>query len=261
MILSNIADVNTTSGSLGGERRAAAIRALLEEGHPVHVATLAGELGVSEMTIRRDLRELEAGGVARRVRGGAVAVGPAPFPERHGHQSRAKARIAAKLSPLVGATGAIGIDASSTLLRLAAAMQGARDLSVVTNGLDTFATLQRKPGITALLTGGQLDARTGSLVGALANRAAGEMLLRRLFVSAAALDTDVGSSESCLEEAEVKRSFAAVASEIILAVDSSKLGTRAVAQTFDWSEISLLVTELSPESSRLDPYRKVVALL
>ena len=80
-----------------------------------------------------------------------------------------RARIAEKLLDLVGTGGAIGIDASSTLQRLAARLGQARDLTVLTNGPDTFRALQDHPGVTALLTGGELDPRTGSLVGPLAD--------------------------------------------------------------------------------------------
>ena len=71
------------------------------------------------MTIRRDLDLLAEQGVVQRIRGGAVAIGPQPFAERFSRQVRAKDRIAAKLAALVGDGGAIGIDASSTLQRLA----------------------------------------------------------------------------------------------------------------------------------------------
>lgn len=221
----------------------------------VKVVDLAAELGVSEMTIRRDLDMLAEQGVVQRIRGGAVAIGPQPFAERFSRHLRAKDRIAAKLSELVGDGGAIGIDASTTLQRLAGHLGEIRDLTVVTNGQDTFATLQDKVGVTALLTGGQLDHRTGSLVGPIAVRSARELLLRRLFVSAAALHAEHGTSEATLEDAEVKLALADVAAEVIVAVDSSKLGQRASARAFGPERVTLLVTELDPSDTRLDPYR------
>ena len=84
----------------------------------MRIDRLATEFGVSEMTIRRDLDEPEALGVARRIRGGAVAMGPEPFAERHRHNARAKARIAGKLLDLVPNRGTIAFDASSTVYRL-----------------------------------------------------------------------------------------------------------------------------------------------
>jgi DeoR family fructose operon transcriptional repressor len=215
------------------------------------------------MTIRRELQELEAVGVARRVRGGAVAVGtgPAPFAERHRHQAKAKSRIAAKLAELLPTTGAVGLDASSTLLRLATTLEGARELTVVTNGLETFAALQGKPGVNPIITGGRIEPQTGSLVGPVATRTASSLLLEQLFISAAAVDVAVGSSEACLPEAEVKRVFASVSGSVVLAVDSTKLGTRAMARCFEWPDISLLVTELDPPDRRLDQYRANVKIL
>lgn len=249
------------SSNLATEERLGWLRAQLDGQGSVRINDAAGTLEVSEMTIRRDLLELEAMGVARRVRGGAVAVGPVSFEDRHRSRARAKAKIAAKLRPMVPATGAIGLDASSTLLRLAGAMESARDLIVVTNGSETFAALQDKPGLTAVLTGGSLEARTGSLVGPLACRAAGSLLLNRIFLSAAALDADVGSSETTVDEAEVKRAMAGVAGEIVLAVDASKLDSRAVAPAVGWDQIAVLVTDLSPKDSRLAPYRAHVEVL
>jgi DeoR family transcriptional regulator, fructose operon transcriptional repressor len=226
----------------------------------VRVVDLAAELAVSEMTIRRDLDMLAADGVVQRVRGGAIAIGPQPFADRFSRNMRAKDRIAAKLSGLVGDGGAIGIDASSTLQRLTGHLGDVRDLTVVTNGQDTFAALQGKPGVTALLTGGQLDPRTGSLVGPMAARSARSLLLRRLFVSAAALDPGHGTSESTLEDAEAKLALADVAAEVVVAVDSSKLGHRAAARALPPERVAVLVTELDPGDPRLDPYREHWAL-
>lgn len=227
----------------------------------VKVTELAAELDVSEMTVRRDLEMLVDEGVAQRVRGGAIAVGPQEFDARSRQHARAKARIADKLLDLVGTGGAIGIDASSTLQRFATRLGEARDLTVLTNGPDTFRALQDHPGVTALLTGGELDLRTGSLVGPLAARASRDVMLRRLFVSAAALDPALGSSEANLEEAEVKLALAGSSAEIVLAVDASKLGHRAPARGFTLDRVDVLVTELDPGDDRLAPYRDHVRVV
>ncbi len=248
------------TGNLATEHRLKWIRDHLEESGQIRIATAATKLDVSEMTIRRDLQELEALGVARRVRGGAVAVGPLAFAERHRSRARAKAKIAAKLIDTIPHSGAIGLDASSTLLRLATAIESARDLVALTNGWETFQALQGKPGVTAVLSGGQLDERTGSLVGPVANRSAGGLLLTRLYISAAAVHPDLGPSEPAMEEADVKRSLAGVASEVVLAADSTKLGSRSVARSIDWADIALLVTELDPSDHRLDDYRELVEI-
>ena len=76
--------------------------------------------------------------------------------------------------------------------------------------------------------------------------------------SAAAVDPTLGSSEPSLEEAQVKRALSVVASRVILAVDHSKLGTRAQARMFALDEVSLLVTDLEPDDVRLNHYRASV---
>jgi DeoR family transcriptional regulator, fructose operon transcriptional repressor len=221
----------------------------------------AVELDVSEMTIRRDLVELEVRGIARRVRGGALPLGPQTFAERKHSRSRAKGQIAAKLARLIPSTGTIAFDASSTVMRAAAALAGARDLTVLTNGPDTFQALQGRAGVTPLLTGGVLESRTGSLVGALAVWTARQLVTSRFITSCAALDASVGTTEMVLEEAEVKRALAGGAAEIVLAVDSSKLERRATVVCLGWTAIDLLVTELDPADTRLDPYRGFVTLM
>jgi DeoR family fructose operon transcriptional repressor len=233
------------------------IRAELESEGQVRVAELAEWLGVSEMTVRRDLDALAGLGVAHRVRGGAVSIGPQTFADRFTQAARAKDAIADKLVALVDDGSAIGLDASTTLQRLAARLGGSRAVTAVTNSLESFAVLDRHPAVTALLTGGALDARTGSLVGPLAARAARDVVMGRLFVSAAGIDPVHGTTEATLEEADVKRALADVAGAVVVAVDSSKLGQLGPARCLAPDRIDVLVTELAPSDARLDPYRGI----
>lgn len=240
------------------EERLGEMRGLIAEHGTVRIDQLAADFGVSEMTIRRDLDELETLGLARRVRGGAIALGPEAWEQRHQENARAKARIAEKLLPLVPTSGTVAFDASTTIYRLAAAIETARDLVVVTNGWDTFHSMRNTPGVTATLTGGSEEPRTGSLVGPMAVRAAQDFLYDTFFSSAAAVDLELGSSEAALAESEVKRAFSQTANRIVLAVDHSKLNTRAQARVFDFEDVDLLVTDLEPSDPRLDPYRDLV---
>lgn len=231
------------------------IRAELDaEGH-VRVAELAERLGVSEMTVRRDLDALAELGVAHRVRGGAVSLGPQSFADRFTQAARAKDAIAEKLLALVADGSAIALDASTTVQRLAARLGGVRSLTALTSSLESFAALGRHAGVTALLTGGALDPRTGSLVGPLAARAARDVAVDRLFVSAAGCDPRLGTTEATLEEAEVKRALAEVAGSVVVAVDSTKLDQVGHARCLDLARVDVLVTELPPDDARLDPYR------
>jgi DeoR family fructose operon transcriptional repressor len=241
------------SGVLAEERRRWLTDEIKTSGS-LAIAAAAAHLGVSEMTIRRDLIELEEVGALRRVRGGAVLVGPQVFAERTEAHARAKGQIANKLVALVPERGAIAVDASSTMLRLVAAISGSLDLTVVTNGPDTFAALQGRPGITPVLTGGTIDPATGSLVGPIACRSARQLAVDVFFTSAAAVDSVAGASEATLDESEVKQAFAVGAASIVLGVDTSKIDQRSRALSLDWSDIDCFVTEADPDDRRMSAY-------
>jgi DeoR family fructose operon transcriptional repressor len=243
------------AGARGPEERAREIEQLTVARGQVRIDELAQLLEVSEMTIRRDLDELQGLGVLRRVRGGAVAVGPEPFAERHRTDARAKGLIAEKLAHLVPDRGTVAFDASTTVHRFAADLRGASDLVVLTNGIDTFQVLRDKPGISPTLTGGHLEPRTGSLVGPVASRSASDFLFDVLVCSAAAVDPLLGASEASVDEAEVKRSLQGTSARVVLAVSHAKLGGRAPARVFAPHEVDLMVTDLDPGDERLAPYR------
>lgn len=247
--------------NVGAAERQEWLRGELRRSGAVRLKAAADALSVSEMTVRRDLLELEALGAARRVRGGAVGVGPATLADRHPRQARAKRVIAHKLLALVPAEGVVAFDASSTVLRLAGLLDGARDLIVLTNGVETFAALQGKPGIKPVLTGGEDATGSGSLVGPIATRVTAAFHVTHAFCSAAGVDASTGSSEPDLQEAEVKREMSRVAADTVLAVDSTKLGVRSATVCLEWESVSTLVTELDPRATALAPYRDLAGLL
>ena len=237
------------------------LRTRLAETGSVTIADAVDALGASGMTIRRDLATLEALGDARRVRGGAQALGPSPFRTRSPRNARAKITIAEKVLPMVPATGAIAIDSSSTMACLANILSSAQDLLVVTNGLEAFEVLQGRPGIRTLLTGGERDKRTSSLVGPTAEAAVGSFRYDAVFLSAAAVDPALGGLEATPEEASIVQMFARRAGRVVLGVDSSKLLASAPVIGLRWEQIDVLVTELSVQSDRLRTLEPMVSLL
>jgi DeoR family fructose operon transcriptional repressor len=250
-----------TSGTLRAEERRAALLATLAGSGAVQLEEAAAALGVSSMTVRRDLEDLEADGLLRRVRGGAVAIAePRPFGERRAVRAQAKRVIARKAADLVPASGAIALDASSTVGVIGATLGVRSGLTVVTNSHDTFLSLRGDAGVTPVLVGGEAEPATNSFVGPLALRAASSMLYLRFFTSASAVDAAHGSSEVSLLESQVKHSFAQAARSTVLCVDSTKLGGQSVALGFAFEDIDVMITELDPSHAALDPYRDLVDL-
>lgn len=213
------------------------------------------------MTIRRDLKALEREGSARLVRGGAVYVGTEQFTKRLSRALTAKRRIAEKLGPVVAGYESVGIDASTTLLTFAETLAPDRHLLVVTYGIQGFLALQSKPNVQSFLSGGELDARTGSLVGPVAQRMLESFSLSCSLLSTTALDAEIGTMEPTVEEVGMKQALVRASDRVVLALDSSKLAQRSAVRSLTLDQIDVIVTELDPGDSRLDPFRDRVALI
>ena len=158
--------------------------------------------------------------------GAARSAGREPFEAREHRAGRAKQQIARKLATLVP-SGGVGVcmDASSTVCALAGSMPPAENLTVVTDGIETFLTLTRDPRVHAYLTGGQKDPNAGSLIGPVASSVAEAVLLRPgVPVGGRASTRYFGTSEFSAEECEIKRLMAELSDHVVMAVDSQKLG-------------------------------------
>jgi DeoR family fructose operon transcriptional repressor len=250
-----------TTSTPDSEERKKALLATLKRDNVVRLSVAADVLAVSTMTIRRDLEELEEEGHLRRVRGGAVSViGPRPFIERRAVRLRSKEIIAEKALAFVPRIGSIALDASTTVGILGMRLGPRSGLTIATNSYQTFSTTKGIPGVKSILVGGESEEATDSLVGPIATRAAASLRYTRFFASCSAVDSEWGTSEVSLPEAEVKRTFSGVSKELVLCIDSSKFQQQAVAAAFSLSEASVLITELDPSDSRLDEFRGLVEL-
>jgi DeoR/GlpR family transcriptional regulator of sugar metabolism len=251
-----------TTSTVDAESRRERLLEILSVDGIIRLDEAAERLGVSAMTVRRDLADLEGDGQLRRVRGGAVpSLRPRSFVERMSTGADAKLVIAEKARALVPDAGAAAFDASSTVGTLLSRLESVSDLTIATNSYENFQVARRLPGATALLIGGEAEQRTDSFVGLLACQAAGSLHYSRFFSSSAAADPARGTSEVTLAESQVKRVFVDAADETVLLVDSTKLGQRALAQALGWDRISIMVTDLDPDDKRLDPYRDLTELL
>ncbi len=249
---------------IGAERRERLLARLDAHG-VIRLDDAAAELGVSTMTVRRDLESLELEGVVVRVRGGAVATVKArSFTERQGVDDAAKTEIARKALDLVPASGSIAVDASSTsghlLAQLRAGSAAATDLVIATNSAHNHARARTLRNTRAILLGGELEPRTESFVGPIACAAAAMLNYDRFFTSASAADGERGTSEAIIEEAQVKRELVRAARETVLLINSTKLDRRAMSAGIPWSDISIVITELDPRDPRLDALRPLVEL-
>jgi DeoR/GlpR family transcriptional regulator of sugar metabolism len=231
---------------LPSQRRQAVLRRLAAHGE-VGFAELAEEFGVSEMTIRRDLETLEADGVARRIRGGAISVVSRsyepPLAMRATTQSAAKTAIGATAAGLVNEGDTVIIDVGTTTLELAKALHGRRGLTVVTASLPIAVELGNDPDIRVLVTGGQVRSGELSLTGGIAEDVFGTLNCDLAFIGVAGICAVPGLTEYNHDDARVKRAAIGAARRSVVLADASKLGRVAFATVAPLSAIDAVVTD------------------
>ncbi len=222
----------------------------LESQGSVRVTSLAKRFCVAEETIRRDLDKLGASERLVRTHGGAIsirsdrrdlpiAVRKTTFPEE-------KRRIAQNAVSQIKAGEVILLDASSTVLELAYQLPD-MPLTVVTHGLDVARLLMDKPQIEVILTGGQVDAASASLIGPLAEQALATFAINKVFLSSKAVDFKRGLSEATIAHASIKKTMLGLAERSFLLVDPSKFGVRSVAYFASLQAIDVVIADETTE--------------
>jgi len=222
---------------------------ILEARGTVGSAELEQELGVTAMTVWRDLKLLEERGQLKRMRGGAVSLsGPAEidFNEKVIHARAAKQRIAAYVArKLLKAGDSLILDGGTTVASLAEQPLPER-LTVLTNSLAIAHAMQHhrsRPSV--YLSGGLLRPESGTLVGREAVTFFSRRRAAKFLMSATGLDAEVGVSDPNPQEIEVKQAMAARAHEVILMADASKLGVVSLMQTLPLRRVDRLITDAS----------------
>jgi len=221
----------------------------------ISLAELAGALGVSESTARRDLEALEQTGAIRRTHGGAVSLAEPPvsrlgFVDREAVAAEEKRAIAALIAGRVDENQTVIIDGGTTCYQVAWALAGRR-ISVITNSVPIAAMLLGEIQTEVTLVGGYLYPRTGVALGAAAEEMLGGLRAERLVLSCAAANADgvfnVNEMMTAVEQRMIQ-----VADEVVLAVDHTKFGKRAIAKLCDWNEVDVIVTDAGAEAASVD---------
>lgn len=214
----------------------------------VRIKDLARELGVHEMTIRRDLDLLAEQGLLQRVHGGArfaeQAGAEVAYKVRSTRQVEAKERIARAALSLLEENDVVGFDASTTALALARGL-GHAPISAVVTGLD-IANVLAAEKVPFTLIGGTFHERARSFVGSLVTQGLSRLHLDTVFFSAKGLSAGAGFTDAYLPEVEVKERLIAAGRKVVALVDSSKVGHEAFCRIVPLEQIDILVTDAPP---------------
>lgn len=210
------------------------------------IGDLAQRLGVSEETVRRDVKELEAQGKLHKLHGAVRLPDNAfetPFDVRVGEQAEVKNAIALAAAPLIEDNCSIFIDSGSTSLHVARALRGHRQLSVITNAIDVARELCSVNNNRLFLAGGEFDHDYRAAFGSEAHDFLARFTPDVAVLSIGAIDAERGLMDFHAGEANVKRMVARLAKTVILVADRSKLGRRGLVQTCGYEALTHFVTD------------------
>ncbi len=223
------------------------------------VANLARTFGVSAVTIRNDLAQLEKRGELLRDRGGAITASSSRqvkhllgLSERAALNLPAKERIGKAAAQLVQPGDTIIMDAGTTVVEMAAHLSAISPLTIVTNALNVALTSGSVTDAQIIVLGGMLSREASSTVGPLAEQTLATLAVQKVFLGTQACDLESGLTDTTLEIAHVKRAMIKAAKQVILLVDSTKWDQTGFIKVAPLDEVDVLISDENfPASARL----------
>ena len=213
------------AGMMLQHQRHVEISRTLERQGGVKVSALAGRLGVTEETIRRDLMQMEGGKLLVRTHGGAVPVetpqAAMPYAIREVENVEAKRSIARAVVSEIAEDDALFLDGSTTAYQLARIFPDIR-CTVITHSEPIFQELCRRTNVELISTGGVYDRRSASFVGPLAEQMISTCHITKAFLGCKGLDIKRGYSDASVRHMNLKRAVMQWAGEVYILADFSK---------------------------------------
>jgi DeoR/GlpR family transcriptional regulator of sugar metabolism len=232
------------------KQRQARILAEIQEHGWARVTDLTALLGVSDMTVRRDLDQLASSGSVHKVHGGAVlnnttAADEPGFEAKSVLELPAKNAIAAEAARLIRPGSAIAVSAGTTTWGLAHHVSDIAGLTIVTNSTtvaDVIANSGRAHDQTVILTGG-VRTPSAALVGPVADSAIRSLHVDQLFLGVHGMDVHAGFTTPNLAEAETNRVLIASADQVVVCADSTKWGSIGLASFAPLSAADVVISD------------------
>ncbi|GII55617.1 DeoR family transcriptional regulator [Planotetraspora thailandica] len=223
------------------------------------VAELVRDLGVSDMTIRRDLEALAERGLIEKVHGGATATGAGSteepgFAAKSARQQAEKEAIARRAAQLVRPGSAVALSAGTTTWTLAHHLIDVPDLTVITNSVRVADVFHRggRGDQTIVLTGG-VRTPSDALVGPVAVAAIRSLHVDVLMLGVHGMDARAGFTTPNLLEAETDRELVAAAHRLVVLADHTKWGTVGISTIAPLARAHTVVSDTGlPEDARAE---------
>ncbi|MBZ9558652.1 MULTISPECIES: DeoR family transcriptional regulator [unclassified Modicisalibacter] len=213
------------------------------------VDSLARRFATSEVTVRKDLATLEKSGLLLRRFGGAVPLPQEMLAEGNAPPSAAKRAIARAAGERIRAHNRIIIDSGTTTSAMIPELGGREGLVVMTNALSVACALRElEPEPAILMTGGTWDPHSESFQGQVAEQVLRFYDFDQLFIGADGIDLDRGTT-TYNELLGLSRVMAEVAREVVVLVESDKLGRRIPNLELPWARIQTLITDMGMDDT------------
>jgi DeoR family transcriptional regulator, aga operon transcriptional repressor len=250
----------------GQQQRFHAILTGLQESSTVAVDELSGLLGVSVVTIRRDLDLLEQQGLLRRTHGGAVSIEPLfyePFKKDRSFQAQVerqaneKRRIGRAAAALITPGETVAITPGTTTAEIIRGIPLNSKITVVTNTANIAMELSKRKDVSVFVTGGHLHGEWFSLVGPTAIRSLDNMLIHTMFIGADGIDAQWGLSCFSSDEAELNGTMVRHARRHIAVIDSTKFGVVANWRICETTTLKTLITDTGATDEMIAPFQKM----
>ena len=244
---------------MSGDHRKETIVARLSKEHRVNVLELSGELGVSDETIRRDLKELEAEGIVRRVHGGAIPASRTqdePITDRIQQRAKEKTVIAGLARDIIQDDSVIFLDTGTTTLALARRLVGFKKVKLYTNSVRIAQAACEHHGISVHMTPGALRPVEQDLVGYDTISYVQQFVFDIAFMGAAAVNVSHGFMDFEEDEARIRQALLKQARRRVFLTDSGKIGKNANVITAPFSAGTTMVTERQPPKEILQAARR-----
>ncbi|WP_067934063.1 DeoR/GlpR family DNA-binding transcription regulator [Alicyclobacillus kakegawensis] len=242
-----------------GEMRQRKLKEILLREGSVRIADLKSRFGVSEETVRRDLRKLESEGLARRTHGGAMLAEPVhvvPPAQQRMHQNVAeKAAVAERAVDFIRDGNTVMLDSGTTTLEIARRL-AARPVTVVTNDLVIAAELATSVHVQLVVLGGTHQRGTPCVVGPECVEMIGRYHVDVVFLGAGGVSVNQGLTTASSAERQVKRAMMLAGDAVYCVVDGSKLGRAALVSYARVDEVDGIVLNASVPNEAVEPLRR-----
>jgi DeoR/GlpR family transcriptional regulator of sugar metabolism len=241
---------------LAAERRQYILDILKRDGRIV-AQQLSTSLGVSEDTIRRDLREMATDGLLQRVHGGALPKSPAlvSYRVREAQLSQGKIAVAQLAAGLIQPGMVVLLGSGTTNVQVVAHLPRDLKATIITNSQPAAVALADHPSVEVVVIGGRLYKYAQVTVGSEAVDAIRRVRADVCLLGICSLHPEIGISIQDLDEANVQRAMISSAAEVVALATAEKMGTAAPYIVGSIADLNTIVTDTVLPDEAFEAYR------